>query len=54
MYNIGQDLQQALAHKDLFLMTGRANEVASMASKLAGAHQSLIDLIAQLSKELSE
>ncbi|MBN1584359.1 MAG: hypothetical protein JXA89_26875 [Anaerolineae bacterium] len=50
MYDIGQNLQQALAHKDLFLMTGRVDEVSAMETAIAQAHQRLADLVATLEK----
>ena len=48
LYDIGQGLQQALAHKDLFLMTGRMDEINAMEAAVAQAHQKLTELIAQV------
>ena len=48
MYDIGQNLQQAIAHKDLFLMTGRVDEVNAMRAAILKAHQTLAELIGKL------
>lgn len=48
LYDIGQNLQQALAHKDLFLVTGRVDEISEMQAMIAEAHQKLNELIARL------
>ena len=52
MYDIGQSLQQGLAHKDLFLMTGRIQEVKSMGAVVADAHHILSDLLSELDTDI--
>jgi hypothetical protein len=48
MYDIEQNLQQALGCQTLFLMTGRANEVKTMESAIASAYQAAHRLVQEL------
>lgn len=48
MHNIGQNLQQALGYKDLFLMTGRIAEAKTMEASIESAHQAIRELLRDL------
>lgn len=50
LYDVGQALHQALAHKDLFLMTGRASEILAMKQVLAETNE----MIARLAREFED
>ena len=48
MRDIGEDLQQALAHKDLFSMTGRIAEAKAMEPTIESAYQAIRALVQEL------
>lgn len=48
LYDIGQKLQQALAHKDLFLLTGRVAEATSMKAMIEDASHDAGELMQSL------
>jgi hypothetical protein len=41
LHRVAQEIQEALAHKDLFLMTGRFDELKAMQTKVRRAHQAM-------------
>lgn len=51
MYEIGEKLQQALAYKDLFLMTGRIAEAQTMEATIESAYQAVCELMQDLNEE---
>jgi len=48
MHNIGENLQQALAYRDLFLMTGRTAEARTMETTIESAYQAICELMRDL------
>jgi hypothetical protein len=51
LHEIGQDLQQALGCKTLFLMTGRTSEVKMMLDAVERAHQAMRKLVSDIEKK---
>ena len=48
MHGIGESLQQALAYRDLFLMTGRITEAKTMETTIKSAYQAVRELMRDL------
>jgi len=53
MHEIGEKLRQALAYKDLFLMTGRVAEAQTMETAIESAYQAIRQLMQNLNEETS-
>jgi hypothetical protein len=51
LYEVGQDLQQALGCTTLFLMTGRTTEIRSMMAAVDRAHQATSKLLGELEED---
>lgn len=48
LHRVAEEIQEALAHKDLFLMTGRFNELAAMQTKIERAYLAVQTLMQEL------